>query len=513
MSKKITKQTKSITGKALVIGAMLVMAFPLVVHAQDKIYKTDNKIIEAIVLYISDSQVEYKNFSNPLGSTFTIPRKQVKMIIYQNGKKIVFEQPAQEPLKQKPAPAPVQKKTATASTTVQQKAGQVPPPVQQKPVPVPPTVLAPAEYSVVSHENARSLLLGESINSAIVVYAQLVTKDNENPSLGSEYAYTLALGGLYDAALARLDRVWNLEVDNTDPKYFASQVFTLMGFSRLTGEFHREQDINTVPAWIAVKAPALAQKYKRSKPRAVTGNREELVNDFKRANSLAAQNANLQSIGLFEEITTKYPNEFLPYVGYSIVLENAGLFAKSADSIESALSVIGTSPEQAEARRFLEKRLLPLKTMINTASNAPGPTATTGKTADNTSRPLMAYAGGMIYSGYFNINTRLGYFLSDTGNVSANLGFSSSGGGSSFNLGALYYQRYKEVIVAGAGLSCSTGNSTLALFIKISAGFSFMNKEKTSSWDIFVDMQEPLSKDNATSYGLSIGKSFYFGKR
>jgi hypothetical protein len=485
MSKKTTMRLKLTPVEALVTGVLLVMAFPSVVHAQDIIYKTDNKIIEAEVLKVSDSRVEYKRFSDPDGPTYTILRKQVKMIIYQNGERVVFKQPAQEPPKQKQEPEPVQQEAA----------------------------LAPAAYSVVSYANARSLLLAENINSAIVVYAQLVEKDSANISLGSEYAYALALGGIYDAALARLDRVWNLEADKTDPKYFASQVFMLMGFGQLAGEFNRRQETNTAPAWIAAKAPLLAQKYKRGKPPAVAGNREELVNDFKRANSLAAQNAFLQSIGLFEEMTTKYPNEFLPYVGYSIVLEKAGLVAKSADAIARALSVIGSGPKQADARRFLEKRLLSLKTIINAAGHTPGPSAAPVKTADTAGRQIMAYAGGMIFSGYFNINTKLGYFFSDSGNASVNLGFTRSGGSSSFNLGLLYYQRYKKVLVGGFGLSCSTGNSSLTLFMKVSAGFSFMNEKKTSSWDIFGDLQIPFSQDYAKNYGFSIGRSIYFGKR
>jgi tetratricopeptide (TPR) repeat protein len=485
MSNITTKRLKLTTAKALVTGVLLAMASSSVIHAQDIIYKTDNKIIEAKVLKVSDARVEYKRFSDPGGPTYTILQKQVKMIIYQNGEKVVFKQSAKEPPKQKQELEPVQ----------------------------PETTLAPAAYSVVSYASARSLLLAENINSAIVVYAQLVEKDSANVSLSSEYAYALALAGIYDAALARLDRVWNLEANNSDPNYFASQVFTLMGFSQLAGEFNRKQEINTVPAWIAAKAPLLAQKYKRSKPPAAAGSREELVNDFKRANSLAAQNACLQSIGLFEEMTTKYPGEFLPYVGYSIVLEKAGLYAKSADSITRAISVIGAGPKQADARQFLEKRLLSLKTIIHTAGNARGVSAAPVKTADKTSRQIMAYAGGMIFSGYFNLNTKLGYFFSDSGNVSVNLGFIRSGGSSSFNLGLLYYQRYKKVMVGGFGLSCSTGNSSLTLNMKVSAGLSFMNEKKTASWDIFGDLQIPFSQDYAKNYGFSIGRSIYFGKR
>jgi len=467
----------------LLTGIMFLMILPDIVFTQDIIYKTDKTIIEAKVLKISDSEVEYKRFSNPDGPTYSILRKQVKMIIYQNGEKDVFEL-------------------------------QVPEPVQQKQEPVQPkTTPLPAVYSVVSYANARTLLLAESINSAIIVYAQLVSKDTANVSLGAEYAFALALGGIYDAALARLDRVWGLEAKNTDPIYYASQVFLLMGFDQLASEFNREQDKVVVPAWVAEKAPVLVQKYKRSKPAVVSGRRDELVTNFKRANSLAAQNANLQSIGVFEEITFQYPDEFLPYVGYSIVLEKAGLYAKSANAIESALKIIRNNADQAETRHFLEKRLVSLKELSNSAVKTDPQQATPLKTAESKQKPVMAYVGGMIYSEYFNINTKIGYLLTDNGNVSVNMGVTSSAGSTYFNLGFLYYQRYKKVLVGGFGLSSNIGNSSATLYMKISPGLSIMNKEKTSSWDIFWDVQMPFSKKYATYIGFSVGKSFYFGNR
>ena len=479
------KRSEWINCKALFAGILLALVFPLVVHAQDIIYKIDNKIIEARVLKISDSEVEYKRFSNPDGPTYSILKKQVKMIIYQNGEKDVFDQPAKEQAPQKPATEPAVTKT----------------------------ISAPVAYSVVSYANARSLLLNENINSAIVVYAQLVAKDTANVSLGSEYAFALALGGIYDAALARLDRVWKLESNNPDLKYFTSQVFLLMGFNQLAAEFHLESDIITVPSWIAVKAPALVQKYKRNKPSPKSCAREELVKEFKRANRLAAQDANLQSISVFEEITVKHPTEFLPYVGYSIALEKVGLYTNAANSIEKALNVIGTSPEQDETRQYLEKRLLALKTLSNRTVNTGSPQVIPTKVTEPQSRPMMAYAGGMIYSNYFNLNTKLGYFFTDNGNVSVNMGVTSSGGSTFLNMGLLYYQRYKKVMVGGFGLSANIGNSSATLYMKISPGFSIMNQQKSSSWDIFWDIEVPFSQKYATAFGFSVGKSFYFGNR
>jgi hypothetical protein len=40
-----------------------------------------------------------------------------------------------------------------------------------------------------------------------------------------------------------------------------------------------------------------------------------------------------------------------------------------------------------------------------------------------------------------------------------------------------------------------------------------MNKKGTASFDIFLDGKVPLKKGYSTLMGLSIGRSFYFGKR
>ncbi len=64
--------------------------------AQDKIYKTDSTIVEANVSEITDSDIKYTKFSNPNGPKYTISKAKVKMIIYQNGEKEVFNnEPAQ----------------------------------------------------------------------------------------------------------------------------------------------------------------------------------------------------------------------------------------------------------------------------------------------------------------------------------------------------------------------------------------------------------------------------------
>ncbi len=59
-----------------------------------------------------------------------------------------------------------------------------------------------------SLDAARAYIISEDFGKAVSAYAVLLQKDSASISLNAEYAYALALNGIYDAALARLDRVW-----------------------------------------------------------------------------------------------------------------------------------------------------------------------------------------------------------------------------------------------------------------------------------------------------------------
>ena len=61
------------------------------VHAQDKIYKNDDgAVIEAKVTKVNDRAITYKRFNNQDGPDYTIAKKDVNRIVYQNGTTDVF---------------------------------------------------------------------------------------------------------------------------------------------------------------------------------------------------------------------------------------------------------------------------------------------------------------------------------------------------------------------------------------------------------------------------------------
>lgn len=74
-------------------------------YAQDVIVCRDGEEIESKVLKISQTEVEYKKWTNQDGPSYTLDKSKVFMIKYQNGEKDVFKE------------EPVQQTTTTASQT------------------------------------------------------------------------------------------------------------------------------------------------------------------------------------------------------------------------------------------------------------------------------------------------------------------------------------------------------------------------------------------------------------
>jgi tetratricopeptide (TPR) repeat protein len=589
---------------------LAIMLFPSSSIAQDKIYKTDSTIIESKVQEVGTTEIKYKKFSNLDGPVYSIKKENVKMIVYANGEKelynqSVLKQQAIIPLNTPPFDSLAyieqffgvklqselgggvkiidklpghrlrrgvsageaiigvftcyigfavmgisgefslkgglitdigirnvgetqwnwiritntsdltktlfeirknsDKYDNVASVKIKKSLGTT-----KGSVNISELDLAPIENS--SKEKARNFILSENINDAIAAYAQLIKNDSTNANLLAEDAYALALGGIYDAALMRLDCIWSIGVNSPDANYFTAQVFALMGYNDLANEFWKESDKNKTPEWISNKAKILLQKFKCKSPNPSTAKSEELIANFKRANDLASKKLYLQSIALFQKVINLCPNEYLPYVGYSIALEKTGALEKSQQSIEKAISLIGTTTEDQDKKQYLEHRLAAIKGKIATIPIGIMPGFPQRIVPDVKQPQMMAYFGGSLGHSTSSLNGRIGYYISESSNASFDLGTMKSSGSAYTNLGLSVYNRQHN-FVSGGGLLLSSSNSTTTLFLKLSIGFSKMNISRTSSIDIFLDVNEGLGKTALKTFGLSIGKSIYFGKR
>ncbi len=360
---------------------------------------------------------------------------------------------------------------------------------------------------------ARADVISEDFSKAVSEYAILLRQDSANVSLNAEYAYALALSGIYDAALARLDRIWIPNSNSADVNFFTSQVFALMGYDLLAIEFVKEIEAGSIPAWISSAAPEFLLKYKERLQGVNMSEDGDVVTDFKRANRLTAQNHNLMSMALFEEIISGYPGEYLPYVGYSIALEKAGMFEKSAQALEQALAIISVNTEQQEAKQMVENRLAEVRGKSAAEGKKSNANLLNAVKPDEKGRRMLAYAGGMFSSSYISLTGRIGTYISGAGSLSADLGVTRSGGATSLNVGVMNFF-HQKIFAGGYGLNVGFGGGSTALNFKISVGLSIMNKGNDASWDIFIDGQQPIApKGSATTMGMSIGRSVYFGSR
>jgi tetratricopeptide (TPR) repeat protein len=364
------------------------------------------------------------------------------------------------------------------------------------------------------YDKARAFINSEDFISAIAEYAPLAKKYPGNTTLAAEYAYALALAGVYEAAIIQLDRIHNIGLEAPEVNYFIVQTFALMDNSDLANEFWFPLQKYTPPSWISAKAYSFQQKYKRKKAPSSKRSKEELIETFKSANELAAQNKYFQSIARFQEIITDYPNNYLPYIGYGMVLENSGAIYKALRVTEKAITLVGNDSEQ---KQLLEERLSTLKSKIANTTNYKSLTTLPEKTAtgDNNAQ-MSAFIGGMYGAQITNINLGIGYYVTNSGNFSFNCGMNRYGGETSvtnYNAGISAYARSKGTMVGVGllGVFDDAGNSDLVY--KFSLGASSKPKSSQSSFDIFFDVRKGFKASTPFVFTMSIGTSIYFGKR
>jgi hypothetical protein len=124
----------------------------------------------------------------------------------------------------------------------------------------------------------------------------------------------------------------------------------------------------------------------------------------------------------------------------------------------------------------------------------------------------MLYAGGMVTKSSVSFDSRFGLYLNNTFNGAIDLGLSGGKDVFNVNLGASAYQRFFGFLVWGEGLNLQAGKSTV-LSLKSTVGFSFITRNGRSSLDIFFDYYQPFKKETKGTFGISIGRSIYFGTR
>jgi tetratricopeptide (TPR) repeat protein len=359
----------------------------------------------------------------------------------------------------------------------------------------------------VSLDKVHEMIVNDQIGEAIAGYSQLVAKDSENAGLLAEYAYSLALGGIFEGALMNLDRAWLIAPHSSEGLFYTASVFALMGQDPLADEFLKKVPNLKMPRWISHEHYSAQIKKYRQIP--ILGEKDYKT-DLKRVNYLVVNALYFQSIALYEEIIRNYPLEFLPHAGYSIVLEKVGLYKKAADELAISLSLMGDEPKYANAKQAFGQRMEQLKQQENSPQKESSGFL---KKWDKYNPQTMVYAGGMFSSGYTSFDSRFGVYLSNSFNGAVNLGVSGNSDAMHVNLGVSGYQRLGNVLLVGLGVNQQIGKDNNLFSINPSIGFSFINGKGNASWDIFFNIYCPVQEGASNTYGFSIGKSFYFGNR
>jgi tetratricopeptide (TPR) repeat protein len=234
---------------------------------------------------------------------------------------------------------------------------------------------------------------------------------------------------------------------------------------------------------------------------------DTLATVFQRVNRLAAEGLYFQSIALYEELIKVDSQEFLPHVGYSIVLEKVGFYRKALQELETGIALMPDS--LGEAKVAFENRKTELSDRVNAQKKWKDKIF---KLNDNFNPKTMLYAGGMATESSGSFYSRFGLFLNSTFNGAVDFGLSGGKEFFSVNIGISAYKRFFGFLMWGEGINLQTGSSTV-VSLKSTVGLSFINRRGNSSWDIFFDYYLPFKREVKGIFGFSVGKSIYFGKR
>jgi len=343
--------------------------------------------------------------------------------------------------------------------------------------------------------SAREAILSHSVSpqDALLKYSEAVKKTNAAPVLG-EYAYALAYAGLGEAALTSIDRAMIAEPLQPEIHFFLSELFNAAGLAGASAEVSA-----TVPAWLKgkpLKLPALDVPAPPGDFDAAAG----------QLNMLMAQRRYAQAAVQYDRLCKAHPAEPRCHVGYALALERLGAYKAASAEAAKNLTIYKDPEPQAITKAFIDdlSKRPPLK-----LSSAGKPTFK-GR--------YLLFTGGSLNRAdertLYSFSTRVGKFLSERIDVSANAAINGGNAVSDYNgltLGAV--GRYNTP------LSFAPLNLTLAakgervpapdkdFTFLLSPGLSYFLRD--SSIDLFFDMA--MTGPYSGSVTLSLGYTVYFG--
>ena len=359
---------------------------------------------------------------------------------------------------------------------------------------------------------ARKNILDEQFVYAIDKYSELLKKE-DNSTVRAEYAYALALAKCYDGAIMNLDKVLISGKADKTTLFYTAQVLKLMEYDELADVFWTAA-VSNPPSWLwaSDKYISLADKYKSM----AAINTDALGTALQRVNFLVAQKQYIQSIVLYQELVETYPNEYLPYIGFSALWESLGYKELSIDYLQTGIDVMGDKKSEYDPDGVYEKHLAKLK-RDNTKENKVfafyrlkyiGNASKSQKTIDNGEffRKKFIYMGLTYINNMVSANVRYGYYNTDYTSFSIDLGYSKTDnintitGNMSLILGN----------TVGVSAACQLYDGDFDGGFGVTLGWPIYSKDKRMSLDLRGGVYYYLIKAKDLKATFSIGLTRYF---
>ena len=346
-------------------------------------------------------------------------------------------------------------------------------------------------------QEARSALLAEDFKYAETVYREMIKEglkardavSGVAPFVISEYAYALALEGVFEGALIEVDRARSLG----DTDFFASEILELLEYPELAQYFRN----GSAPEWLGSQYLDLRKKYSRKAALA----KDDPQRVYERALTTAGAGQSIYALVLLHELSAIYPSKALFPIQEGVLMEKEGNMQAAVQQYKAGLALTDAPDDKAVLNAHI--------TSLYKQQTTPGTASKTMNRILGRHR-YIAYAGGTFAKGIASLDTRVGLTSARKYSATLNLGFAVYDKQKAMNIGISAYKTY-GVFMVGAGVTerlAGKGNSLFS--ITPSAGLSIPDADGSGSYDIVISYNIPCKKGVASSYGISLGRTFYF---
>lgn len=357
-------------------------------------------------------------------------------------------------------------------------------------------------------DEARRNICNEQFAEAITKYAELV-RSNDNKTVSEEYAYTLALSGCYDGAIMNLDKVLSSSFVDTNALFYISRVLRLMEHDTIADLFWdiSSENNTNIPTWLSKRYLALELKYRQ--PASI--NTDSFGPALQRANESANQQQNIQAMVLFLELVETYPEQYLPYIGLSALMENMGFKQQAIEYLQKGIDIIGKDKQKIDPLWTMDRHLEKLKSDVATEQeqNSTGQQAgINGAGTQAKMKKSYTYSGLTYVNKSLAFNIMYGIYTGPTTNFSISLSYSKFENVKTFVGDASFNMKVFKNELIGATISTQYSDG-FDVGVGARVGCSIPISKGNSSFDILYNVYYYF-KNKETRNTLSVGFTHYF---